>query len=604
MTDREQPRRPWRPLGLRREVRVLLPTGLLLLIVLSSFTLLSYRGAVDLWTRERQAQAEASARRLAEELASRPRSASEGLQRLAPAASAITVLEPDGTPVTTYGSAPAEPLAPLGGRPPDRALGLAPGPSAPDAVVGFAPFGAEGRRRYVRVDLPASALASQRRSLPLLTTLVLGINVALVLLLLAFLRHLLTPYDTLLARARTLGGEQGEAEGDETAFLVSTFERAVEALERSGARSAAGDDLAALEGTLLASVDSGLMLLDRSGGVLSVNPPGEEILELTAPSPGTSLEVLLADRPRLRDLLQRAVQSRRGVRRQEVEMEHPEGGSATLGLSVHPLRREGGPIQGFLVLFTDLTESQREAEESRLAESLARLGELAAGVAHELRNSLATLRGYLGLIERRTVEPELVSDLEEMRRETDHLQRVVDDFLSFARPGTVRVEEVELAALAHRAAADPSLHGIRLEIDDRGAGGVRLQGDPQLLERALRNLLHNAREASAGDAGEGPPAEVLVVLAPLEEGGAEVRVEDRGPGIPEDLRGRLFQPFASGRPGGVGLGLAVCHRIATLHGGRIRIEDRPGGGTRARLQFPAPSLVAGEIVTKGNEGPS
>ncbi|HEV8581513.1 MAG TPA: ATP-binding protein, partial [Thermoanaerobaculia bacterium] len=119
-----------------------------------------------------------------------------------------------------------------------------------------------------------------------------------------------------------------------------------------------------------------------------------------------------------------------------------------------------------------------------------------------------------------------------------------------------------------------------------------LRGDPQLLERAVRNLLHNAAQAEREAGGRGP----VEVSVELQADGVEVAVEDRGPGLPEEIRSRLFHPFATGRRGGVGLGLALAHRIVVLHGGRIRLEDRPGGGTRALVFFPYDT-----IVTSSNE---
>ncbi|HEX7182600.1 MAG TPA: sensor histidine kinase, partial [Thermoanaerobaculia bacterium] len=113
-----------------------------------------------------------------------------------------------------------------------------------------------------------------------------------------------------------------------------------------------------------------------------------------------------------------------------------------------------------------------------------------------------------------------------------------------------------------------------------------------LLERVLRNLLHNAAQAEREAGGRGP-VEASIELQPE---GVQLAVEDRGPGLPEEVRERLFHPFATGRRGGVGLGLALAHRIVVLHGGRIRLEDRPGGGTRAELFFPRDT-----IVTVGND---
>ena len=203
-------------------------------------------------------------------------------------------------------------------------------------------------------------------------------------------------------------------------------------------------------------------------------------------------------------------------------------------------------------------------------------------MAHELRNSLATLRGYLTLIERRPDEGSIAGFLGEIRTEADHLQRVLEDFLSFARPGTARLQEISLLPLLERAAADPALDGFSVQVYGPETGG-HLRGDPQLLDRAIRNLLHNAVQAER-EAGSTGPVEVRVQEQPEE---IEITIEDRGPGVRPEIRERLFHPFVTGRPGGVGLGLALAQRVVVLHGGRIRLEDREGGGTRAVLSFPS-----------------
>ncbi|HEY0557614.1 MAG TPA: ATP-binding protein, partial [Thermoanaerobaculia bacterium] len=451
--------------------------------------------------------------------------------------------------------------------------------------------GAAGRR-YVRVDLPAGALARQRRGLAVLTVAVLSINAGLAVLLLVFLRHLLVPWETLLARAREVGGA-GTAGEDEVDFLLATFDRALTSLAGLQAGSAE-DDIAALERTLSASLRSGLLLLDREGRVLALNAVGAALLGTEPPEPGEPLDRVLAGQPELLEILAAAVADGTAPQRQECTVHSGSAGAETLtvGLTVHPLRRDDGELRGLLVLFADLTAAQRRAGEGRLTESLAQLGEMAGGVAHELRNGLATLRGYLTLIERRPDEDSIADFLSEIRGEADHLERVLQDFLSFARPGTARVRELSLLRLLQRAAADPALDGVPVRVEGEEAV---LRGDPQLLERAVRNLLHNAAQAER-EVGRRGPIEIAVLPVPE---GVEIAIEDRGPGLPEEIRARLFHPFATGRRGGVGLGLALAHRIVVLHGGRIRIEDRPGGGTRAMLFFPRDT-----IVTMSNEAAS
>jgi signal transduction histidine kinase len=611
--------------GLRREVSILLPVAFLLVVSLSVFTLFSYRNGVGLLADERRGEALALAEGAASRLAER-RDDLRGLEllALAPAARSVTVLAADGT-VLARGGELSEPPAM---EPPAAATALGPDDTVGPAIVAFAPVPRSdgvGDTRWVRVDLTAAALASQLRGLAVLSWVVLGIDAALVVLVLLFLGRLLRPYERLLERARTAGEVPPGAE-DEVAFLVATFERALDALARP--EPAEADDIALLQRTLAGSFDSGVLLLNARGEVLAVNPAGAALLEVEPVDVGSedpdapageapvALDRVLAGHPALVTLLSEAVAEEHGVRRREVETTTPSGRHLALGLTVHPLRRDGrrdgDEPRGYMVLFVDLTEVRRQSERAQLAESLQQIGELAAGVAHELRNSLATLKGYLSLIDRdarraRTAGPTSdaapVADyVAEMRREADHLQRVLEDFLSFARPGTVRLEAVDLRRVLARAAADPVLADadVRLDLPAPGpepgpeAGALPLSGDPQLLERAFRNLLHNAAQASRESAA-GP---VVEVSAAAGDGELEVTVADRGPGVPPEVRERLFQPFASGRPGGVGLGLALARRIVVLHGGRLELADREGGGTVARVSLPAGTV--GTNVTEGN----
>jgi signal transduction histidine kinase len=568
-------------------VLILLPAALVLLVILSTFTLASYRSALTRLTEERRDEAVRLARSAAVALAADPAGLGPSLaklQPLAPGARGIAVLDAAGHLLAAAGEPPANPLAATGGRPVTQPFGAGPDERLPDAIVGFAPLPGGGA---VRVELPAATLAGQRRAIGILTAVVLTVNGALLILVVVFLRHLLAPYETLLLRARQVGELDGATGGeDEVDLLLGTFERALAALATRAPQEAGEDDIAALERTLSASLQSGLLLLDREGRVLALNEMGAALLGTASspPAPGTPLADLLAGQPELEGLLASAIAEESEVNRQECTL---SGSAITLGLTVHPLRRQADrTVRGYLVLFADLTGVRRKAEESRLAESLAQLGEMAAGVAHELRNSLATLSGYLTLLERGPAADTAAGYLGEIRHETDQLQRVLNDFLAFARPGTARPEELSLGRLLRRAAADPALSGLAVELAG-DLDSIHLKGDPQLLERAFGNLLRNAAEAERGAGREGP-VEVRVRRG---EDFVELTIADRGRGVPPELKGRLFHPFATGRPGGVGLGLAVAQRVVNLHGGRIRLEDRPGGGTEARISFPAELLV-------------
>ncbi len=460
--------RRFEPIGLRREVAILLPTSLVLLVALSAYTLWAYHTSLRALAEEERERAARLASQLAAQLSLAGSGLEIGLEGLAGGALGAALLRPDGTASSQLGDLAGGPLTPLAGELPTRPVAVGPNAEVGDRLIAYAPLRRREETLLVRLDLPAASLAGEQRRLARLAPLVLAVDVGLLALLMLFLRHAFSPFERLLDRVRTVQGP-GEPKQDEVAFLVGTFEKALAALAREGA---AGDP-------------------------------------------------------------------------------------------------------------SDLAAARRREVSERLAQGLAQLGEMAAGVAHELRNSVATLSGYLSLIERNQGRESIEDYLTEIRHEVAHLSRVVSDFLAFARPGTARAERVDLAALARRIAADPALGEATITVG-APAGRVELEGDSQLLERALKNLLANAVEADrrAGGAGR---AELTVRPT---EAGIELTVADRGPGVPAAIRDRLFQPFVSGRPDGVGLGLALAWRVIQLHGGSLALDDRPGGGTVATAFFP------------------
>lgn len=577
-------RRRWPRLGLRREIQILLPVTVFLLVLISGFTLFAYRSAIDLLIEERQRQILAITQKIAIDLAAGPWPTPTELRRQAPAASRIAIADTTGRPLRSFGTqGTGNLLTPLQGQPLTRAVAFGPGAAAGDTVMGFAPFQYQDQSFILRLEIPAIELSRQRQGVGVLTWVVLPTSVALLMLALLFLPHFFKPYDTLVEQVQRVAPDSDDQ--DDVSMLVSTVDKALAALA-AASKESSEDDFTALQRTLGASLESGLLLLDQQGLVLTLNQLGSDLLEIDPIEEPVPVATCLETHPGLLEMLSQAVAEAKGLPRQEIRLETSEGGR-TLGFTVHVLRRDDSTVRGHLALFVDLTESHREAEARQLATSLEQLGEVAAGVAHELRNSLATLRGYLTLIERHPDEESITDYLQEIRRESDHLQRVVEDFLSFAQPDSARVETVDLLEIARRAAADPALEAVPVEIEPQGSASWKLQGDAQLLERALRNLLHNAARAEQ-DAGRSGPIHLS-----LQQRGdqIELAVEDRGPGIPTEVRTRLFQPFATGRSDGVGLGLSLAHRIVTLHGGRIDLEDRPGGGTRAAISFPSGIFV-------------
>lgn len=618
--------RPSSARGLRREAPILLPASLLLFAMLASVTLLSYRAAVARFAAEREqatlklAGAFVDALRLA-------RSDDVGvLARWLPAGAALAVYDARGVLRGSLGSGSAEsfaaaPRAADFAAPRVEGLGTPDDSNAGEGMRALVPYERASQRFLLRLDIPEPALFAQQRSLRILTPVVFGLSFAVAALAIFFLRALVRPYEELLEKARAVVDEGPAAAGvissrgsdSEVERLLATFDRALAALrsERGRGAGTAVEEIAAVERTLGPQLESGLLMFDRAGCLLAANPAAVELLGVDSPAVKASphsAEAALAAHPALAALISSAIAAGRSIPRASVSVER-DGRRVELGLTLQALRpdseRGGTGGGGFLVLFADVTDLSRRESEERFAAGLAQLGELSAGVAHELRNSLATVQGYLALAARRELPAAAREEIDEARREAGELARIVDDFLTFARPGSGVVEPVDLAALLVRATSDPALGGVAFELVPAQVPLPPIAGDPHLLQRALRNLLLNAAQAtlartsalaasaasSASDASdasrvqETAPGPVVVRLHRAADT-ATITIDDKGSGLAPEIRDRLFEPFASGRAGGAGLGLALARRIVLMHGGSLELQPRQPFGVRAEIRLP------------------
>jgi signal transduction histidine kinase len=264
----------------------------------------------------------------------------------------------------------------------------------------------------------------------------------------------------------------------------------------------------------------------------------------------------------------------------------PAGPGTTrhLGAAVSPVAtaQRAGQV---ICLFTDLTDAVAREEQLRLKESLARLGELTAGLAHEFRNGLATIHGYARMLDPSALPPDAATYVTGIRQETNALGEVVTNFLEFARPTPLTASPVDLRAVLDRVVAerrpDAEAQGGRLEIGgDFGA----VEGDDVLLRQAFDNLCRNAVEACLAT---GRPPIVTVegrTLAADQE--LVVSVTDEGPGIDPSVLTRVFQPFVTTRSRGTGLGLALVQKIVVTHNGRVSAMNRPEGGAVFEVRLP------------------
>jgi two-component system sensor histidine kinase PilS (NtrC family) len=357
-----------------------------------------------------------------------------------------------------------------------------------------------------------------------------------------------------------------------TAVLASYL---AEQLRRTGERLAAREsDLAAitaLHEAIVESVASGLVTLDREGRVTFLNRAGQQISGLT----------LLEARGQPGDQWFRTLEP--GTGRDEADFVNARGEKLRVGYTRFPLLgRDREPI-GSAIIFQDLTEMRTLEARMRRSEQLAELGRVAAGLAHEIRNPLASVSGCVELI--RTgggLRPEDQRLMDIVLRETNRLNELVARFLEFSRPPPARREPTHLELLLQETlevfANDPAAARARLE---RSLSPAVVTCDPDQVRQVVWNLLANAAQAVDGSGGR-----IRVSCSP-DAGGAKVVVSDDGPGIaPEDLP-RIFTPFFTTKDRGTGLGLATVQRIVDAHGGSIEVESSPGNGATFSLWLPA-----------------
>jgi signal transduction histidine kinase len=372
------------------------------------------------------------------------------------------------------------------------------------------------------------------------------------------------------------------------AMLAGALQEAVARLKaQERATAARAEASERMSGEIIASLTAGLLVVGLNGEVRILNPAGRRMLRVPDAAPLDSYRRLLEE-PVLSSIIDECLATRGAILRRTVELPGQRGGASHIGVTVSPMMDAEGELHGAICLFTDLTAVKELEEQLRLKESLATVGELTAGIAHEFRNGLATIHGYSKLIDVTALPESYRSYILGIRAETDSLSAVVTNFLNFARPAQLTLGHVDLGSICERAVEEwrAEARGQGGDVVVRGTFGV-IEGDEVLLRQAFSNLLRNAVEACTG-AGVVP---MIVIRSEVDaaRGVQAVTVEDNGPGIPVELRDRVFQPFYTSKRSGTGLGLALVLKIVVLHNGRIVVGQAELGG--ASLQVSLPTVV-------------
>ena len=322
-----------------------------------------------------------------------------------------------------------------------------------------------------------------------------------------------------------------------------------------------------LKDSILHCLGSGLVALDGAGCELFHNHAAEAQLRRAGLPlvPGMNCSGLFElDRP--------------GERREKSFRD----GEVILGYSVSPLLDRGGTRRGDILIFQDLTEVKRLEHDLQRADQLAAVGRLAAGLAHEIRNPLASLSGSVEVLrESAEPDPEGSALFEIVLRETQRLNRLVTNFLHYARPESGERQRLPL----HEFVAETGFffsQGVdasRFRLHNEVPPDLSVLADRGQLEQLLLNLFRNSVEAS-------PRGVTVTVAANGTDGWTEVVVGDDGPGMSDQIQRRAFEPFFSRREGGTGLGLATVHRVVENLEGTITLRSSPGEGAEFCVRIP------------------
>jgi signal transduction histidine kinase len=366
---------------------------------------------------------------------------------------------------------------------------------------------------------------------------------------------------------------------------------------------------------ILTSMSSGVVAIDAQGEVVMLNPGAQSILGCPDGEPSDAfgkhcLDVLRLQ-PTVARLLLETLDGRAALSRAELVLKEVRGQLAsTIGLTLTPVRDPHGEVRGAAIVFRDLTPFERMSEQERLRDRLAALGQMAAGLAHEIRNPLAGMEVVTGLLKRRLADrDEECALVAKLQVEARSLARTVEDCLEFVRPISPERGFVDPTDLVNDS-LDTALKRISFAGEIERAFDEelpQLNADVDQLRAVVTNLILNALEAMDGQGGDGekrlvlglnligpPPSDrsVRIGVDGREESGTEARqeivisVSDTGPGVPNELKEKVFYPFFTTKPSGSGVGLATAQKIVVGHGGVLELDSEAGRGCTFRVRVP------------------
>ncbi|MFN2455348.1 MAG: nitrogen regulation protein NR(II) [Pyrinomonadaceae bacterium] len=401
----------------------------------------------------------------------------------------------------------------------------------------------------------------------------------------------LQPYVPIITAASSVKAIQTIGLND-IAFLVVGLlaARLADRQSRSAVRLIAATqtlaDLRALHERIVESIRSGVVTTDLEGQIYTFNAAAEEITGYKATDVrGQNASIFFGEISEKIDESMRAAAMNAPSPRFEANCLMPDGLLLRLGYSIFPLFSEAGETTGHVITFQDLTEVRALEEISRRQDRLAAVGRVAAGIAHEIRNPLASMRGSIQVLQSEISSDSAQAELMEIiLRESDRLNRIITDFLIYARPRQSDFVNVDLREPLHETFAllrhSPELHAAHKLEESIPHEPVMTSADASQLKQVFWNLSRNALQAMPNG------GTLRAEIAHAANGRLRVTFTDTGAGMTPEQVEQLFEPFSSSTTGGTGLGLSIVYQIIRDHGGTINVRSREGHGTTISIELP------------------
>ena len=346
-------------------------------------------------------------------------------------------------------------------------------------------------------------------------------------------------------------------------------------------------DLRVLQDHILRSVGSGIVTMDLQGNIASWNPAAEQITGYPYDEIKSRWQQVFGDS--IKGVFGHTDSLRSHPFRFNGQIMKKDGSIALLGMTASLLRDDANTVRGFILTFQDITKLMEMEDQVRMKERLATVGSLAAGIAHEIRNPLASLSGSIQVLQG---ELALQGDNKQLMdivvRETDRLNTIIMEFLEYARLKNAQNEYIELSPVLDETIMllkNCKEYSGNIRITHQVDPDAVIKGDSQRIRQVFWNLLINACQAMP-QGGEITVTTRLFSRAKDDPDLCEIIITDTGQGIAQEDRDRIFNPFFTTKTGGTGLGLSIVYRIIEDHQGTITVDSAPGKGTQFIIRLP------------------